>query len=174
MARKSVALMTGPSLFVQRLDEPEDGDTFTDDTKRLMPLEVLAVEDTSEDKLRLSQKLSIVKGKLRHFAILSIKVGASGNSTLRSGGTSECWLFLPQQNAFSNFFSTPELVELKRLGDVFEDVSAIKGANFTLTGGDYPEQIEGTRASVSAIRMKGIRPLIGGPLAKTKINLAVH
>ena len=68
---------------------------------------------------------------------------------------------LPQQNAFSHSFSVPELNDFGELREIFEDVGAIQGATFRLTLGDYPEVIEGTRATANAIAMTGVRPLLG-------------
>ncbi len=52
MARKGIALMPGPSLYVQRLDNRDASDALTAATKRLMPQEVLSVLNRVPDLLR--------------------------------------------------------------------------------------------------------------------------
>jgi putative ABC transport system permease protein len=68
---------------------------------------------------------------------------------------------LPQQNALLTAFSVPELNDFGELRETFEDVGAIHGDPFRLTLGDYPEIVEGTRASANAITMTGVPPLFG-------------
>ena len=66
-----------------------------------------------------------------------------------------------EQRTFQNFSSVPELADVERLTDTFEYVGAIIGTGFTLTDGDFPEQVGATRVTASGIRMIGVPPLIG-------------
>jgi putative ABC transport system permease protein len=68
---------------------------------------------------------------------------------------------LPQQNALLTAFSVPELNDFGELREIFADVGAVHGDSFRLTRGDYPEIVEGTRATANAITMTGVRPVLG-------------
>ncbi|HZW74259.1 MAG TPA: ABC transporter permease, partial [Caldimonas sp.] len=59
------------------------------------------------------------------------------------------------------FFSVPELVDVTRASDVFESVGAISGTDFTLTEGEFPERVLGTRISAEMMPMIGVPPLMG-------------
>jgi predicted permease len=69
--------------------------------------------------------------------------------------------YSPQQKMFINYLSAPEVLEVKRLTDIFEDVGAIRGDSFNLTGGEYPERILGTRVSANGITMTRVAPILG-------------
>jgi hypothetical protein len=69
--------------------------------------------------------------------------------------------YSPRQKMFVNYLSVPEILEVKRLTDIFEAVGAIRGDSFNLTGGDYPERILGTRVSSNGISMTGVAPILG-------------
>jgi len=46
--------------------------------------------------------------------------------------------YLPHQKMFVNFMSVPEILEVKQLRELFEEVGAVHGDSFTLTRGEYP------------------------------------
>jgi putative ABC transport system permease protein len=69
--------------------------------------------------------------------------------------------YLPHQKTFVNFLSIPEIREVKQLHEVFEDVGAVHGDSFTLTRGEYPERILGTRVTANAIPMTQVQPILG-------------
>jgi putative ABC transport system permease protein len=69
--------------------------------------------------------------------------------------------YSPQQKMFINYLSVPEILEVKRLDDVFEAVGAIRGDSFNLTGGEYPERILATRVSANGISMTRVAPILG-------------
>src|ERR1700676_4238866 len=69
--------------------------------------------------------------------------------------------YLPHQKTFVNFLSIPEIREVKQLHEVFEDVGAVHGDSFTLTRGEYPERILGTRVTANAISMTQVQPILG-------------
>ena len=68
---------------------------------------------------------------------------------------------VPGQNMHVNFLSTPEILEVKQLTDIFEEVGAVHGDSLTLSTGDFPERIEGTFATANAITMTQVAPLLG-------------
>jgi putative ABC transport system permease protein len=65
------------------------------------------------------------------------------------------------QRTYQNFSSVPELEDIERLTGVFEQVGAIIGTGFTMSDGEFPEHVDGTRVTASGIRMTGVPPLIG-------------
>ena len=70
--------------------------------------------------------------------------------------------YLTSQKIFSNYLSTPEILEVKELTDIFEDVGAVHGDFFTLSAGEFPEQIGGTHVSANAITsMSSMWPIPG-------------
>jgi len=69
--------------------------------------------------------------------------------------------YSPRQKMFVNYLSVPEILEVKRLTDIFEAVGAIRGDSFNLTGGDYPERILGTRVTANGISMTRVAPIVG-------------
>jgi len=69
--------------------------------------------------------------------------------------------YLPHQKTFVNFLSTPEILEVKQLHELFEAVGAVHGDSFTLTRGEYPERILGTRVTANAIAMTQTEPMLG-------------
>ena len=69
--------------------------------------------------------------------------------------------YLPSQKIYSNYLSTPEILEVKQLTDVFEDVGAVHGDGFTLSAGEFPERIGGTHVSANAISMTQVAPIMG-------------
>ena len=69
--------------------------------------------------------------------------------------------YLPQQKTFVNFLSAPEILEVKQLREVFEDVGAVHGDSFTLTRGEYPERIPGAQVTANAITMTKVQPILG-------------
>src|SRR5215469_832133 len=69
--------------------------------------------------------------------------------------------YSPRQKMFVNYLSVPEVLDVKRLTDIFEAVGAIRGDSFNLTRGNYPERILGTRVSANGITMTGIAPILG-------------
>src|SRR4029079_9024832 len=68
---------------------------------------------------------------------------------------------LPEAHTFANYFSVPELNDVAALGDLFDDVGAIAGGSFTLSEGDFPERVLGTRVSANVIPATGVEPLLG-------------
>ncbi|HTM26203.1 MAG TPA: ABC transporter permease [Vicinamibacterales bacterium] len=66
-----------------------------------------------------------------------------------------------ERRTFQNFSSVPEIEDVERLTDVLEDVGAIIGTGFTLTDGEFPEHVPGTRVTASGIRMTGVAPFLG-------------
>jgi putative ABC transport system permease protein len=66
-----------------------------------------------------------------------------------------------EQRAFSNFASVPEIADVARLTDVFEDVGAVIGTGFTTTDGEFPEHVDATWVTANGIRMTGVAPLLG-------------
>jgi len=69
--------------------------------------------------------------------------------------------YLPHQKTFVNFLSVPEILEVKQLHELFEEVGAVHGDSFTLTRGEYPERILGTRVTANAITMTQTAPILG-------------
>jgi predicted permease len=69
--------------------------------------------------------------------------------------------YLPHQKTFVNFLSVPEILEVKQLHEVFDEVGAVHGDSFTLTRGEYPERIQGTRVTANAITMTQTSPILG-------------
>ena len=69
--------------------------------------------------------------------------------------------YLTSQKIFSNYLSTPEILEVKELTDIFENVGAVHGDFFTLSAGEFPEQIGGTHVSANAITMTQVAPILG-------------
>jgi predicted permease len=69
--------------------------------------------------------------------------------------------YLPGQKSFVNYMSTPEMLEVKQLHELFEDVGSIHGDGFTLTEGQYPERVAGTWVSANAITMTHVAPILG-------------
>jgi hypothetical protein len=69
--------------------------------------------------------------------------------------------YSPQQKMFINYLSVPEVLEVKRLTDIFEAVGAIRGDSFNFTGGEYPERILGTHVTANAISMTRVAPILG-------------
>jgi putative ABC transport system permease protein len=69
--------------------------------------------------------------------------------------------YLPHQKTFVNFLSVPEILEVQQLHEFFEDVGAVHGDSFTLTRGEYPERILGTRITANAITMTQVQPILG-------------
>jgi len=69
--------------------------------------------------------------------------------------------YLPHQKTFVNFMSVPEILEVRQLHELFETVGAVHGDSLTLTRGEYPERILGTRVTASAITMTQTEPILG-------------
>jgi predicted permease len=69
--------------------------------------------------------------------------------------------YLPHQKTFVNFMSVPEILEVKQLRELFEEVGAVHGDSFTLRRGEYPERILGTRVTANAISMTRTAPILG-------------
>jgi hypothetical protein len=69
--------------------------------------------------------------------------------------------YSPEQKMFINYLSVPQVLEVKRLTDIFEAVGAIRGDSFNLTGGEYPERILGTHVTANAISMTRVAPILG-------------
>ena len=69
--------------------------------------------------------------------------------------------YLPTQKIYANYLSTPEILEVKQLTDIFEDVGAVHGDGFTLSTGEFPERIGGTHVSANAITMTQVAPILG-------------
>jgi predicted permease len=69
--------------------------------------------------------------------------------------------YLPHQKTFVNFLSVPEILEVKQLHELFEEVGAVHGDSFNLTRGEYPERILGTRVTANAITMTKTAPILG-------------
>jgi putative ABC transport system permease protein len=69
--------------------------------------------------------------------------------------------YLPSQKTFVNFLSAPEILEVKQLRELFEAVGAVHGDSFTLTRGEYPERILGTRVTANTITMTQTAPILG-------------
>ena len=69
--------------------------------------------------------------------------------------------YSPRQKMFVNYLSVPEVLDVKRLTDVFEAVGAIRGDSFNLTRGDYPARILGTRVTANGISMTQVAPILG-------------
>jgi predicted permease len=68
---------------------------------------------------------------------------------------------VPEARQFVNYFSIPELNDVAALSDVFDDVGAIGGSSFTLSEGDFPERVLGTRVSANVIPDTGVEPMLG-------------
>jgi putative ABC transport system permease protein len=66
-----------------------------------------------------------------------------------------------RQKSFINYLSTPEILEVKQLTDVFEAVGAIHGDRFNLSRGEFPERIAGTFVTANAITMTQVAPFLG-------------
>jgi putative ABC transport system permease protein len=68
---------------------------------------------------------------------------------------------LPETHTISNYLSVPELNDVAALTDVFDDVGAVTGGSFTLSEGDFPERVLGTRVSADVIPATGVEPILG-------------
>ena len=77
--------------------------------------------------------------------------------------------YSPRQKMFVNYLSVPEVLDVKRLTDIFEAVGAIRGDSFNLTRGDYPERILGTRVTANGISMTQVAPILGRSFTEQKI-----
>src|ERR1700727_3065400 len=60
---------------------------------------------------------------------------------------------LPTQKIYANYLSTPEILEVKQLTDIFEDVGAVHGDGFALSAGEFPEAVGGPHVTANAITM---------------------
>ena len=69
--------------------------------------------------------------------------------------------YLPTQKIYANYLSTPEILEVKQLTDIFEDVGAVHGDGFALSAGEFPERVGGTHVSANAITMTQVAPILG-------------
>jgi putative ABC transport system permease protein len=62
--------------------------------------------------------------------------------------------------------TTPaDFAEWRRSADAFEDMSALAGGNWNMTGGDAPERVSGARVSTNLLRMLRTRPALGRDFA---------
>jgi predicted permease len=68
---------------------------------------------------------------------------------------------VPSQKTFVNYLSNQEILEVKQLDEIFEDVGAIHGDSFNLSSGEFPERLHGAFASADAITMTGLSPILG-------------
>jgi len=69
--------------------------------------------------------------------------------------------YLPSQKIFANYLSTPEILEVKQLDEIFEDVGAVHGDDFNLSTGEFPERVHGTYVTANAITMTHVSPILG-------------
>jgi putative ABC transport system permease protein len=69
--------------------------------------------------------------------------------------------YLPTQKIYANYLSTPEILEVKQLTDIFEEVGAVHGDGFTLSTGEFPERIGGTHVSANVVTMTQVAPYLG-------------
>ena len=67
----------------------------------------------------------------------------------------------PEQRTYQTFASVPELEDIERLTDVFEQVGAIVGTGFTTSDGEFPEHVDGARVTANGLRMTGVPPFLG-------------
>ena len=68
---------------------------------------------------------------------------------------------VPEARQIVDYFSIPELNDVAALTDVFQDVGAIGGSSFTLSEGEFPERVLGTRVSANVIPDTGVEPILG-------------
>src|ERR1700743_1891442 len=68
---------------------------------------------------------------------------------------------MPSQKIYSNYLSTPEILEVKQLTDIFEDVGAVHGDGFTLSTGEFPERVGGRHVSAKAVTTTQGAPYLG-------------
>jgi predicted permease len=68
---------------------------------------------------------------------------------------------VPSQKTFVNYLSNQEILEVKQLDDIFEDVGAIHGDSFNLSSGGFPERLGGAFVTANAITMTHVSPILG-------------
>lgn len=68
---------------------------------------------------------------------------------------------LQDQGRYGNVFSVPELDDVSRLTDVFENIGAVSGCNPVITSVDPPERVSGACATASALAMTKVAPVLG-------------
>jgi predicted permease len=68
---------------------------------------------------------------------------------------------VPSQKTFVNYLSNQEILEVKQLDDIFEDVGAIHGDSFNLSSGEFPERLHGAFVTANAITMTHVPPILG-------------
>lgn len=110
------------------------------------------------------------------FAVLALALGLGANAAIFSvvnavllhplpfrdaGRLVEIW----EDGSRSRFpLDTPapaNYVDWKRQNDVFEDMAALKGDLYALTGQGTPEQIEGSPVTANLFPMLGVSPILG-------------
>ncbi len=69
--------------------------------------------------------------------------------------------YVPSQKTFVNYLSNQEILEVKQLGEIFEDVGAVHGDDFNLSTGEFPERVHGTYVTANAITMTRVLPILG-------------
>lgn len=67
----------------------------------------------------------------------------------------------PRKNLSSYFFSVPELVDIRNLNHVFDDVGAIREFSANLIDGDNPERVLGAAVTANIFSMTGNPPVRG-------------
>jgi len=137
---------------------------------------LLFLESLLQD-VRFGVRLMTKNGALSAIivAILALGIGAGTSlyslidacliRTTITNAVADRWevvrAYLPGQKTFVNFLSAPEILEVKQLHELFEAVGAVHGDSFTLTRGEYPERILGTRVTANTITMTQTEAILG-------------
>lgn len=110
------------------------------------------------------------------FAVLALALGLGANAAIFSVVDAVLLRSLPFRNADrlvevwedASHFGFPlallapaNLVDWKRRNHVFEDMAALKGDLYALTGAGTPEQIEGSPITANLFPLLGASPILG-------------
>jgi predicted permease len=71
------------------------------------------------------------------------------------------WLHSPGIGIYRDWPSPGQYIDIRNENHSFEEMSISRLTNFTLTGRDQPERIDGMRTSSGLLHMLGARPLLG-------------
>ena len=137
----------------------------------------LPLLETLLQDVRFGVRLIVKNGALSTIIVAIVAVGIGAGTSLYSlidaclirttitRAVADRWevvrAYLPHQKTFVNFMSVPEILEVKQLHELFEAVGAVHGDSLTLTRGEYPERILGTRVTANAIPMTQTAPILG-------------
>src|SRR6185503_16116916 len=109
-------------------------------------------------------------------AVLSLAIGIGANSAIFSvtnalllrplpypeaDRIAILWQRSPGLNVPQDWFSIGQYLDIKSDNTTLEHVTAAIGASFNLTGGGWPERVDGVRVSSGFFHLFGARPLLG-------------